>query len=137
MFGISLPEFLVIIILLVVLVNPKDIPQIAKQLTKYFFKAKNIILQLKHEVSRISYDIGLEEIKKVAEEEVRKEQENLRKTIIIDIYGNEHEVHNIKKIRGDLAKEDLESEIEKYNQINSTQIESDYDGSVPNTKSHL
>lgn len=119
MLGISLTEFLVIIILLVAITNPRDIPTIAKQCTKYFFKIKNMFLQIKDEVGRVSQDLGLQQLKEEAEAEIQKEQEELRRTTIIDIYGNEHEVRDLEKIRGDLAKEDLQAEIEKHNEMNS------------------
>ena len=119
MFGISLSEFLVILVLLVVVTNPKDIPGIAKTIMKYFYKAKNIMFQAKDEFARITQDMGLEDLKRQAEAEIKKADEELRTTTIIDIYGNEHKVHNVEKIRGDLAKEDLQAEIEKYNEINN------------------
>jgi Sec-independent protein translocase protein TatA len=118
MFGISFSEFLVIIVLLVVVTNPKDIPGIAKKITKYFYKAKNMVSQARNEMSRITQDMGLEDIKREVEIEMKQAQEAARKTTIIDIYGNEHEVYDVEKIRGDLAKEDLQAEIEKYNEIN-------------------
>lgn len=119
MFGISFSEFLVIIILLVVVTNPKDIPGIAKKITKYFYQAKNMLSQAKNEMSRITQDMGLEDIKREVETELKQAKDQARKTTIIDIYGNEHEVYDVEKIRGDLAKEDLQVEIEKYNEINS------------------
>jgi hypothetical protein len=58
--------------------------------------------------------MGLDNIK----EEVEKEAAELKKTTIIDIYGNEHEVHDLDKIRGDLAQDDLDQEVKKYNEVN-------------------
>ena len=49
MFGISFSEFLVIIILLVVVTDPKDIPGITRTILKYFYKAKNMLFQAKDE----------------------------------------------------------------------------------------
>ena len=69
-------------------------------------------------MSRASKELGLEDIKNEAEAEIKKEHDELKKTTIIDIYGNEHEVHDVEKIRGDLAKEDLHAEIEKHNKAN-------------------
>ncbi len=118
MFGISFPEFLIVAILLVSVTNPKDIPKIAQYLTKLFYKAKNIVAQAREEVNKAGKELGLEKIKREAQIAIKKEQDELQKTTIIDIYGNEHEVHDVKKIRGDLAKEDLQAEIEKHNKIN-------------------
>lgn len=124
MFGISLSEFLLILVILVAVTNPKDIPGIAKYLAKIFFKAKDLLNGAKNEMQKISKEIGLEELKKQAEAEIRKEQEELKKTIIIDMYGNEHEVYDVARIRGDLPKEDLEAEIEKHNEANKSLVKS-------------
>jgi len=118
MFGISFPEFLVVIILLLLVTNPKDIPAIARYLTKIFLKAKAIILSAKQEIYRTSNELGFGDIKNEVEKEIKKEQEELKKTTIIDLYGNEHEVYEVEKIRGDLAKDDLQKEIEEQNKIN-------------------
>lgn len=118
MFGISFSEFLLILIILVAVTDPKDIPKIARYLAKIFFKIKNLINSAKDEVEKMGKEIGLEDFKNKVEEEIRKENEELRKTTIIDIYGNKHEVYDVEKIRGDLAKEDLQAEIEKYNKEN-------------------
>lgn len=122
MFGISLPEFLIVIILLVAVTKPSDIPAIARYLTKAFFKIKNILKHAKDEVGKVSKELGIEDIKNEAEAEIKKEHEDLKKTIIIDIYGKEHEVHDVQSIRGDLAKEDLQAEIEGQNKINKKKI---------------
>lgn len=114
MFGISFSEFIIVIIFALAIVNPKDIPVIAKYLTKIFFKAKNIISQAQKEWDNVSKEMGLDNIK----EEVEKEAAELKKTTIIDIYGNEHEVHDLDKIRGDLAQDDLDQEVKKYNEVN-------------------
>jgi Sec-independent protein translocase protein TatA len=119
MFGISFPEFLVVAVMLIAITKPKDIPEIARRLAKLFYKAKNILAHSKMEINKVGKDLGLEEIKTEALAEIEKEREELRKTTIIDLYGNEHEVHDVEKIRGDLAKEDLYDEIDKCNEVNS------------------
>jgi Sec-independent protein translocase protein TatA len=122
MFGISLPEFIIVIVLLVAVTKPSDIPSIARYLTKAFFKVKNVLRHAKDEVSKVSKELGIEDIKNEAEAEIKKEHDDLKKTIIIDIYGNEHEVHDVESIRGDLAKEDLHAQIEDQNKINKEKI---------------
>ena len=121
MFGVSFSEFLVVLVLFLVVTDPKDIPHIVRYVAKAFFKVKNMFNLAKDEVSKISKELGLEDMKNELEEQVKKESQELKKTTIIDLYGNVHEVHDVAKIRGDLAKEDLAAEIEKYNFINQNQ----------------
>jgi Sec-independent protein translocase protein TatA len=118
MFGVSFPELIIVIILFLLVVNPKDIPAIARYITKIVMRAKNIIAAAKEEVKKTSKELGIDEVRDEVMAQIKKEEEELRKTTIIDIYGNSHEVHNIDEIRGDLAKEDLQEEIEKQNEIN-------------------
>ena len=39
-------------------------------------------------------------------------------TIIVDMHGNEHRVPNVKNVRTDLTPEEIQSEVEKFNQEN-------------------
>ena len=115
MFGISFAELIVVLILLLAVTNPKDIPGIARYLTKLFFKAKQVVASAKSEVNKIGDELGLEKIKNEAEAEVEK----AKKTVIIDLYGNEHEVEDVQKLRGDVGKKALKKEIEEFNKKNS------------------
>ncbi len=130
MFGISFSEFIIVIIFALAIINPKDIPAIAKYLTKIFFKAKNIIAQARIECGKVGKELGLDDLQK----EVESEVEELKKTTIIDIYGNEHEVHDLDKIRGDLAEDELEEEVEKYNGINKDSDSKPYKKNSRKTK---
>lgn len=118
MFGISFSEFFIVIILFLAITNPKDIPAIARNLTKFFFKAKNIINNIKDDFNRTTIDLGLDKVKEEILSEVAQENKDSKKTTIIDLYGNEHEVHDIEKIRGDLSKAQITAEINKHNSLN-------------------
>ena len=66
-------------------------------------------------------DLGIEELKHelnrgIAEEKAKLEEEM---TVIVDMYGNEHYVPNVKKVRSDLSEEEVELEIKKHNEENS------------------
>lgn len=121
MFGISLGEFFVILLVAILVIRPKDFPDIARNIIKAIAKGKNILDKAKSELNLLGKEIGIEEIKneiavEIANEKTKIEQEI---TTIIDIYGNEHHVSNIEKIRKDKSKEEIDLEIAKYNQENS------------------
>jgi Sec-independent protein translocase protein TatA len=115
MFGISLPEFIIIIIFLLAITKPNDIPVIAKYLANFFYKVKYTIANIKNEISDISKNLGFEQIQIEAEQQILKEIKDIKKTTIIDIYGNKHEVHDVAKIRSDLEKEEIEEEVKRLN----------------------
>lgn len=134
MFGISFFELLLIMVVAVVFIKPEDVPTVAKTIAKAFIKIKKFIASIKQELDEMSKDLGLDEIKKQAEQEIAFEesqkksaQQNLPKksadnsTVIIDIYGNEHRVENLEELRPDLDQEQLQGEIKKQNEINLSQ----------------
>jgi hypothetical protein len=51
-------------------------------------------------------------------------------TIIVDMFGNEHRVSNIKEIRSDLDEEKIKKEVEESNALNKSKLdrESENDG---------
>jgi sec-independent protein translocase protein TatB len=121
MFGISFGEFLLIIIVAVVVIGPKDLPDIARYIIKFIAKGKHMMHQAKAELDAIGKEIGLDEIKNEVAIELANEKARIEKdvTTIIDIYGNEHQIHNVDEIRKDKTKEELTKEIAEYNKINS------------------
>jgi Tat protein translocase TatB subunit len=120
MFGISFEEFLLIATIGVLIIGPKDFPEIARNIIKTFAKAKNAIDKTKAELSLLGKEIGIDDIKnevtiEIANEKAKIEQEI---TTIIDIYGDEHQVSGVGDIRKDKSKEEIDAEIAEYNQAN-------------------
>ncbi|MDX2082912.1 MAG: hypothetical protein SFV53_02870 [Rickettsiales bacterium] len=125
MFGFSLAELLLICVIALIFIKPKDLPEIAHFLGKIFYRGKKFFYELKKQFRELEQDLGLEEIKQelnrgIAEEKQRLDDDE-EKTVIVDIYGNEHHVKNIDQIRPDLDKEQINQEIKKLNQENSQQ----------------
>jgi Tat protein translocase TatB subunit len=121
MFGISLAEFLVILIVAICVIGPKDMPEVARYIIKMIYKIKQFIAEAKKELKIMGDELGLEEIKAELEQEIiaKKAQFEQEITTIIDIYGQEHQVYEIDKLRPDTSKDELMAEIAKYNIINS------------------
>ncbi len=121
MFGISLGEFLVIIVVGVLVIGPKDFPEIARQIIKAIAKAKHFIDKAKVELNLLGKEIGIDEIKNEVAVEMANHKARIEKdiTTIIDIYGNEHQVSGLDEIRKDKNKEEIDLEIAEYNNLNS------------------
>ncbi len=122
MFGISFAELLVIIIIALIFIGPKDMPEIARYIIKMIIKIKKFIQSATAELKEVSKELGLDDIKSEVEREIIAQKIKLEKdvTTIIDIYGNEHQVPKIEELRPDMNKEELQEEINKYNEINSS-----------------
>ncbi len=122
MFGISLGEFLVIAAIGILVIGPKDFPDIARNIIRAIAKGKNIIDKTKAELNLLGKEIGIDDIKNEVAIEIANEKAKIEEeiTTIIDIYGNEHQVSGLDEIRKDRSKEEIALEIEQYNQSNKT-----------------
>ncbi|MCE3255342.1 MAG: hypothetical protein K0R25_836 [Rickettsiaceae bacterium] len=121
MFGISLTEFLLVLLVAILVIGPKDFPEIARYIIKTIAKIKNLIARAKAELDVLGKEIGIDEIKneiaiELANEKARTEKEI---TTIIDLYGNEHQVYGVEEIRKDKNKEEIEKEVAELNEKNS------------------
>jgi Tat protein translocase TatB subunit len=122
MFGISIGEFLVIAAIGILVIGPKDFPDIARNIIRAIAKGKNIIDKTKAELNLLGKEIGIDDIKNEVAIEIANEKAKIEEeiTTIIDIYGNEHQVSGLDEIRKDRSKEEIALEIEQYNQSNKT-----------------
>jgi sec-independent protein translocase protein TatB len=123
MFGISFAELLVIILIAICVIGPKDMPEVARYIVRAIYKFKKFVSDTKKELKAVGDEMGLEEIRSEVERELVAEKIKLDKeiTTIVDMYGNEHQVYEVNKLRPDIQKEELEEEIAKYNSINRSQ----------------
>ncbi len=117
MFGFSFAELIVVFLVALLFIKPQDLPEIAHFLGRIFYRAKKFFNEIKKQFKEVEKEFGIDELKHelnrgIAEEKSKLEDET---TVIVDIYGNEHRVPNIKDIRSDLSKEELDKEIEKTN----------------------
>ena len=120
MFGISLVEFLVIATIGILVIGPKDFPDIARNIIRMVAKGKNIIDKTKAELNLLGKEMGIDDIKNEVAIEIANEKSKIEEeiTTIIDIYGNEHQVSGLDEIRKDRSKEEIALEIEQCNQSN-------------------
>jgi len=129
MFGFSFAELILVLLVAIIFIKPQDLPEIAHFCGRLYYKARKLIANIKLQLQQVEKELGLEEIKHevhrgISEEKMKVEEkfhseiDGVKKmTKIIDIYGNEHEV-NAHDVRGDLTKEELMAEIERYNSAN-------------------
>lgn len=120
MFGISLGEFLLILIVAVLVIGPKDLPEVARYLIKAIAKTKHIIAKAKADLGVLGKEIGIEEIKNEIAVELANEKTRIENevTTIIDLYGNEHQVLGLNEMRKDKNKDEIKKEIAELNQKN-------------------
>ena len=123
MFGFSLAELFIVLIVVLIFIKPQDLPEIARFVGKAIFHGKRLYQQVKDSLTQLEKEFELESLKNevnqaIAEEKLKYHDENEEQTIIVDMYGNEHYVANLKNLRNDLSKEDLVNEVEKNNKIN-------------------
>ena len=121
MFGFSLAELLMVALVALLLIKPKDLPEIAHFLGKIFFRSKKYFNELKQQFEEVKKDLDFQEIKQeinrgIAEEKAKLE--DLDETIIVDMYGNDHRVQTVESFRADLSNEEIEEEIKKLNEEN-------------------
>jgi len=120
MFGISLGEFLLILIVAVLVIGPKDLPEVARYLIKAIAKTKHIIAKAKADLDVLGKEIGIEEIKNEIAVELANEKTRIENEVItiIDLYGNEHQVLGLNEMRKDKNKDEIKKEIAELNQKN-------------------
>ena len=120
MFGFSLAELILVLIVILIFIKPADLPEIAHFFGKIFYRGKRLYNEFKASLKEMEKELGVDDLKHelnrgIAEEKAKLEEET---TVIVDMYGNEHQVPNVGKLRGDLSKEELEEEVKKANEEN-------------------
>ena len=117
MFGFSFAELIIVLIVALIFIKPQDLPEIAHFVGKIFYRGKRLIKDLKQSLKDMESELGLDDLKHeinrgIAEEKSKLEEEM---TVIVDIYGNEHRVPNVKDVRPDLTAEEAAEEIKRLN----------------------
>lgn len=121
MFGFSFAELIMVLIVALIFIKPQDLPEIAHFVGKVFYRGKRLLKDLKQSLKDMEAELGLDDLKHeinrgIAEEKSKLEEEM---TVIVDIYGNEHLVPNVKDVRPDLTAEEAAEEIKRLNEENS------------------
>ena len=121
MFGFSFAELIVVILVALIFIRPQDLPEIAHFVGKTFYRGKKLFNDVKKYLKDAEKELGLEDLRHelnrgIAEEKSKLEDEM---TIIVDMYGNEHKVPNVKQLRSDLEDEEMKAEIIRLNAENA------------------
>ncbi len=117
MFGFSLAELIVIFLVILIFIKPKDLPEIAHFLGKIYYRAKRLYQDLKSSLKEMEKEFGVDDLKQelhrgIAEEKSKLEEEI---TVIVDIYGNEHRVAKVS--------DEKINEVKKLNEENLKSVQ--------------
>ena len=102
MFGISLTEFIVIIIVAMVFIKPDDIPSIIKTSKTILKKFTAIKKEYSHTINNLQQELGFDD----------EEQDY---NFIIDDNGKPHMAYDIKDLKDDQLSKKAQQKICEYN----------------------
>ncbi len=121
MFGISLVELIVVLLIALFFVKPKDLPEIVRFCGRVVYRAKKTWQSAKKSFAEISHDLGVDDLKQEFHEGIALEKNKLDDdfTIIVDMEGNEHKVPNLNEVRPDLSQDQIAQEVQERNNTNS------------------
>jgi len=135
MFGFSLAELFLVLLAILIFIKPQDLPEIARFVGKAIYHGKKLYQKLKNSLTDLEKEFELDSLRHevnqaIASEKLKHEDvEEEDSTIIVDMFGNEHRVNNIKEIRSDLDKEKIKKEVEEGNALNKSKaIQKNEDG---------
>ena len=125
MFGFSLAELFLVLLAILIFIKPQDLPEIARFVGKAIYHGKRLYQKLKNSLTDLEKEFELDSLRHevnqaIASEKLKHEDADEDTTVIVDMYGNEHRVNNIKEIRSDLDDEKLKQEVEESNALNKS-----------------
>jgi Sec-independent protein translocase protein TatA len=126
MFGFSLAELFLVLLAILIFIKPQDLPEIARFVGKAIYHGKKLYQKLKNSLTDLEKEFELDSLRHevnqaIASEKLKHEDsEEEDSTIIVDMFGNEHRVNNIKEIRSDLDEEKIKKEVEESNALNKS-----------------
>ena len=129
MFGFSLAELFLVLLAILIFIKPQDLPEIARFVGKAIYHGKRLYQKLKNSLTDLEKEFELDSLRHevnqaIASEKLKHEDdENDDSTIIVDMFGNEHRVNNIKEIRSDLDEEKIKKEVEESNALNKSKVD--------------
>ena len=122
MFGFSLAEFILVIIVAIIFIKPQDLPELAKMLGKTVGEIKKLYQNLLAQWQDVAKQPEIISLAQEFQQQVSLAEKNIQtstETVVIDMYGKEHIVSNIFEVRPDLTKEQLSQEVQEYNKNNN------------------
>ena len=138
MFGFSLAELFLVLLAILIFIKPQDLPEIARFVGKAIYHGKRLYQKLKNSLTELEKEFELDSLRHevnqaIASEKLKHEDGGEEDaTIIVDMFGNEHRVSNIKEIRSDLDEEKIKKEVEEGNATNKLKLEEVAEGNAIN-----
>lgn len=137
MFGFSLAELFLVLLAILIFIKPQDLPEIARFIGKAIYHGKRLYHKLKNSLTELEKEFELDSLRHevnqaIASEKLKHEDNEEDATIIVDMFGNEHRVSNIKEIRSDLDEEKIKKEVEEGNALNKSKLEEVAEGNAIN-----
>ena len=129
MFGFSLAELFLVLLAILIFIKPQDLPEIARFVGKAIYHGKRLYQKLKNSLTDLEKEFELDRLRHevnqaIASEKLKHEDvEEEDSTIIVDMFGNEHRVNNIKEIRSDLDEAKIKKEVEESNALNKSKLD--------------
>ena len=129
MFGFSLAELFLVLLAILIFIKPQDLPEIARFVGKAIYHGKRLYQKLKNSLTDLEKEFELDSLRHevnqaIASEKLKHEDvEEEDSTIIVDMFGNEHRVNNIKEIRSDLDEAKIKKEVEENNALNKSKLD--------------
>ena len=129
MFGFSLAELFLVLLAILIFIKPQDLPEIARFVGKAIYHGKRLYQKLKNSLTDLEKEFELDSLRHevnqaIASEKLKHEDvEEEDSTIIVDMFGNEHRVNNIKEIRSDLDEAKIKKEVEESNALNKSKLD--------------
>ena len=129
MFGFSLAELFLVLLAILIFIKPQDLPEIARFVGKAIYHGKKLYQKLKNSLTDLEKEFELDSLRHevnqaIASEKLKHEDaEEEDSTIIVDMFGNEHRVNNIKEIRSDLDEAKIKKEVEESNALNKSRVD--------------
>jgi Sec-independent protein translocase protein TatA len=129
MFGFSLAELFLVLLAILIFIKPQDLPEIARFVGKAIYHGKRLYQKLKNSLTDLEKEFELDSLRHevnqaIASEKLKHEDVGEEDaTIIVDMFGNEHRVNNIKEIRSDLDEEKIKQEVEESNALNKSKLD--------------
>lgn len=113
MFGFSLAELIIVLLVALIFIKPQDLPEIAHFFGKIFFRIKRFYSDLKVSLKEMEKELGVDELRDELNRGIAEEKAKLEDgvTVIVDMYGNEHSVPKVS--------DDKLQEVEELNKKNS------------------
>lgn len=110
MFGMAWSELLVILVVALVVMNPKDIPAVVRTVRECIGKLQDMKREMMSVIHSMDQSTGISEMHQSLKQEAAAVNQQIRK--IVDLDGNLQDAYDLSDLRPDLKSDDLIAKIE-------------------------